>query len=315
LEPNKQWIAVKVIFEAGNPIQMQDWIADIFYSMGLAGLEIEGLDFEATDGWVDEGISMPNHHAVIGYFENDENFESRRLELTSRLSQIENDRNVITHILYEKITETDWLEAWKTFFAPQKISHRIVVTPSWQSYPARQNDIVITIDPGQAFGTGTHPTTMLCVRLLETYLKPGHAVADIGTGSGILLIAAAKLGAGVLTGVDADTTAIAVAQKNLLLNDISPNQFTLQTGHLLEQINGRFDLVVANIFLNPILTLLDTLLPVMSSKAVFICSGFIRKQQGVIADKLERMGLNILATRFIDDWAAMAARRQILDSQ
>jgi ribosomal protein L11 methyltransferase len=123
-------------------------------------------------------------------------------------------------VTYARIDEQDWAEAWKAYFWPEKITDLIVVKPSWREYPAEPQEIVLEIDPGMAFGTGTHPTTSLCIRMIQTHLKPGDAFLDVGTGSGILMIAAAKLGAGTVCGVDNDEVAVTVAEKNLLANHI-----------------------------------------------------------------------------------------------
>ena len=165
------------------------------------------------------------------------------------------------------------------------------------------------IDPGMAFGTGTHPTTRMCIEMIERYLKKGDSVLDVGAGSGILMIAAAKLGAGRLWGVDNDPMAVEIAEKNLVGNRISKDRFSIVCGSLVEKIDASFDLVVANILAEVILDLIDSLIPVLNPGGIFIGSGIVEKKAEQVSEKLLRTGFDILETRSMDGWSAIAARR------
>ena len=160
-----------------------------------------------------------------------------------------------------------------------------------------------------AFGTGTHPTTALCISLLEKYTRPGQRFLDIGTGSGILMVAAAKLGAGQLTGVDNDEVAVAVARQNLALNRVAPECWDLITGNLAADVSGVYDLVTANILSEVILKLLDEIVPVLAPGAVFIGSGIIEENAGKVIAKMERRGLTPIETAVRDQWTAIVGRR------
>jgi len=159
-----------------------------------------------------------------------------------------------------------------------------------------------------AFGTGTHPTTALCVNLIEGYLKRGSSFLDIGTGSGILMISAAKLGAGLICGVDKDTVAVDVAAANLKLNGFDSQSYSLSTGNLLEGIKAKYDFIVANIFTHVILELLDDLHRVLAQDGIFVCSGMFEKNKNLVVAKMKNMGFEILEIREREEWSAIAGR-------
>jgi ribosomal protein L11 methyltransferase len=159
-----------------------------------------------------------------------------------------------------------------------------------------------------AFGTGTHPTTTLCINLIEAYLNKGDSVLDIGTGTGILMITAAKLGAGWVCGVDKDTVAVDVAAANLELNGLDPQSYSLSTGNLLEGIKDKYDFVVANIFTHVILELLDKLHRALTTDGIFVCSGMFEKNKNLVVAKMKNMGFEILEVCVQEEWSAIAGR-------
>jgi ribosomal protein L11 methyltransferase len=210
-------------------------------------------------------------------------------------------------LTYTRVDEADWAEAWKEFFYPEKISPGLVVKPTWRQYDARAGETIIEIDPGMAFGTGTHPTTVLCLRLIEDHLRSEMTFLDVGTGSGILMIAAAKLGARQVTGVDNDPMAVVVARKNLQVNGISSESQTVVKGSLVSGIHGRYDLVAANILAEVIVRLAPDLPAVMAPGGRVICSGIIRSKQDQVAASLEAAGLEIVESRVQEEWVAIVA--------
>lgn len=145
-----------------------------------------------------------------------------------------------------QVDEEDWANEWKNYYKPTKIGQKIVVKPTWEEYEAKDSDLIIELDPGMAFGTGTHETTSMCIRELEKYVKPDSKVFDIGCGSGILAIAAAKLGAKDVLAVDLDEVAVKVAKENIQLNKVEDSVNALH-GNLMEVVNDKADIVVANI--------------------------------------------------------------------
>ncbi|MBC2712968.1 MAG: 50S ribosomal protein L11 methyltransferase, partial [Desulfosarcina sp.] len=223
---------------------------------------------------------------VTGYFSDTKSAADKCKALESALLRLESATGIETRVEYARIDEQDWAEAWKEYFWPEKITDTIVVKPSWREYPAGQDDIILEIDPGMAFGTGTHPTTVLCIRMIQTHLKPGDAFLDVGTGSGILMIAAAKLGAGTICGVDNDEVAVAVAKKNLIANNI--HHFSLSTGNLVDGVSQTFDVVTANILAEVILVLLPDVTAVLRENGVFICSGIITAKKDAVLSGLKK---------------------------
>ena len=161
-----------------------------------------------------------------------------------------------------------------------------------------------------AFGTGTHPTTRLCLGLIEKYLRPGDSFLDIGTGSGILMIAAAKLGASALTGIDTDPMAVAVARKNLVRNGIAGDRISLHTGHLIKDIDHCFGIVVSNILTETILAVLDDLESVLDREGCFIFSGITRQNLHRVLDKIETKGLRAIQISGKEEWVAIAGIRK-----
>ncbi len=302
-----KWIETKVIFSSDNKIQAAELVSQIFHDLGLKGVVIEDPDDEPLEGWGDDAVLRPEHDAVIGFWADNEFSEEKRLILETALRQLRQTTRISTRIVCRMVDDEDWAESWKEYFWPEKISERITVKPTWREYSARPDEIVLEIDPGMAFGTGAHPTTSLCIRMIETFLQPGQSFLDVGTGSGILMIAAAKLGAGSLFGVDVDEVAVDVARDNLQLNCIDPDIFQVVSGNLLDVVTKKFDLVTANILSEVIVLLLDDIKKVMKNKGIFICSGIIEKNRDKILKKLDKVGFDIRRIETRESWVAITA--------
>ncbi len=302
------WIEAKVIFESNEPIMAGDLISNIFYN-----LDIQGVCIEEPDDWpqepIDASFQAGKDHAVSGYFLLDNQTESRRSTLEESLAILERENNIVSKIVYSKIHEEDWAESWKKYFSPEKITDRIVVKPTWRQYSPEKGETIIEIDPGMAFGTGTHPTTSLCIEMIDKYIGSGDTFLDIGTGSGILMIAAAKLGAKEVWGVDNDETAVGIAKENLHLNRINVSEFRVMKGNLVKGIKRRFNIITANILSEVIVVLLDHIKDVMEREGILICSGIIEKNVGIILEKLEQIGLETVETRSKDEWVAIIAKK------
>ena len=264
-----KWIEAKVIFDHQDDAPVADLISNLFYDFGLQGVVVDDPDLEPEADWAEDAFGRPTMHAVIGYFHKDSQADERCKTLEAKLSRLKRQLNFSYRIRYKELDEQDWAHAWKAYFWPQKISAHIVVKPTWRDYQAAGDDIVIELDPGMAFGTGTHPTTALCLSMTEKYLSKGDSFLDVGTGSGILMIAAAKLGAGRLCGVDKDEVAIGIAAENLKLNRVSPQIFHLTTGNLGAQINASYNFIVANIYSHVILELLDDIPRLLTAGGIF----------------------------------------------
>ena len=226
----------------------------------------------------------------------------------SGLERLRERTGIAYRMVCRKIDEQDWAESWKAYFWPQEITPRLVVKPTWREYAPKNGQIVIEIDPGMAFGTGTHPTTALCAQMIETALKPGDRMLDVGTGSGILMIIAARLGASRMLGVDNDEVAVETARKNLLLNQIDPGTFEVVQGNLIDGVTGTFDLVTANILSDVIIRLLNDIPRVLAPGGLFVASGIIEENCGKVLEKMEQAGLTAVETIIREKWAAIRAR-------
>jgi ribosomal protein L11 methyltransferase len=303
-----KWIEAKVIFESSSPELAQDLISMIFYEFGLKGVSLEEPGMNPEEGWGDNAIEQPVHYSVSGFFPAEELPDSRKTDLMEKLSLLEKQNEILSKVLYREMDEEDWAESWKEYFWPEKITDTIVVKPTWREYKSTGRELIIEIDPGMAFGTGTHPTTALCIQMIEKYLKPGDTFLDIGTGSGILMVAAARLGAKPVWGIDNDSLAVKIAEENLVLNNIRKSGFHLVHGNLIDTIDRPFQVITANILSEVILTLLDHVKPVMSADGLLICSGIIEENAQTVITKMQSIGLDVLECREKEKWVAIAAR-------
>lgn len=304
-----KWIEVKVVFENQDRELACDLISDIFYSFGLQGVAVESTVADENADWADGAEKIPDADSVSAYFPKDGRFENSISKIRTELERLAAEPGIATRILFREMDEEDWAESWKEYFWPEKVGKNIVVKPTWRDYMPNPGEIVVEIDPGMAFGTGTHPTTSLCIQLIEKYLHTGDSVLDIGTGSGILLIAAGKLGAGNLQGIDNDPVAVDIARKNLVINHIGPERFTVTTGNLAEKVHQQFDVIIANILTDVILELLDSVPPLLCENGIFICSGIISENREKVTQKMERLGFEIAEVREKEGWAGIAGKK------
>jgi len=307
-----KWIEAKVFFEPDRDGLAADLITDIFMQLGARGVVIDDPDLEPSDAWAEDAVSRPERHAVGAYFPVDSRLKRRSALLEYRLRQLTKSRGIAWQTAYRRIDEQDWAESWKAYFWPQRISERLVIKPTWRDFAAGPRDIVLEIDPGMAFGTGTHPTTALCLRMIEKHLVAGRCLLDVGTGSGILMVAAAKLGAACTVGVDSDLLAVETARRNLLQNRIASDHFALLAGSLAEPFSGRarFDLVVANILSDVILKLLDDVDRLLAPGGLFICSGIIEDHRAAVVAKMGKVGLPLVDSTLQETWVCLVGRQK-----
>jgi ribosomal protein L11 methyltransferase len=302
-----KWIAASVTFDSPDRDLAVDLVADLFYSLDLKGVAVDDPDPDPQQDWGEDAVPPPAHPGVTGYFADTPGASGKCRALEAALARLERTAGITARVTYTRMDEQDWAEAWKEFFWPQKITDTIVVKPSWRDYPAAAGDIVLDIDPGMAFGTGTHATTSLCIRMIQDYLNPGDSFLDVGTGSGILMIAAAKLGAGSVTGVDNDEMAVAVAKQNLEDNGI--HRFDLACANLVDPVSRPYNLVTANILAEVILDLLPDIPVVVKPEGLFICSGIIAAKKEMVLSGLGSTGVEVIDVQEMDAWVAIAARR------
>jgi ribosomal protein L11 methyltransferase len=302
------YIEARVTYDHPDPETAGDLIAGVFFDFDLQGVVVEDPGLEAGEEWAEDAVARPAQHAVLGYLAKDERLDLRCADLEKQIAGMGNRLGLVYRISYRELDEENWAEAWKAFFWPHKIGRQVVVKPSWRDYNATPGEIVIELDPGMAFGTGTHPTTALCVQLIEAHLRKGAAFLDVGTGSGILMAAAGKLGAGMLAGSDRDELAVRIAAENLRRNGIKDGSFHLAQGLLATPFKGPFDMVAANILTHIILELLDDIPRVLKNGGIFICSGIIAENQILVAGKMKAANFEILETLLKEGWVAIAGR-------
>ena len=195
----------------------------------------------------------------------------------------------------------DWSKKWKEKWTVTHVTEKIAVVPSWLEYQPKEDEIIITLDPGCAFGTGTHQTTQLCMKAIEKYLKKGDSIADIGTGSGILAICAKKFGASTAYGCDNDETVIDVCIENAEINGVKDIKFELKTADLLTE---KYDFVCANILHNVLAEIMGDLKNIMKPQAKMVLSGILDEKKPVVLDAIDKHGLKIIETLHQDQWVA-----------
>ncbi len=303
-----EWIEAKVDFDTGQNAAAEELIADVFYRYGVKGVVVDDPDVEPPPGAdvILEDEVRPTVHAVSGYFPATVFDQDQRGQFEAALKALDGPLQMQHRVFYRAVDEEDWAESWKAFFWPEKVSDRIVVKPTWRDYHPTGDELVLEIDPGMAFGTGAHPTTAQCLQLLEIYLKPEDRLLDIGTGSGILMTAAALLGAAAVQGIDNDPVAVTVARQNLALNAVPADRCRVRSGDLLGGIAERYDLVVANILADVIISLLPNVPAVLAPGGIFICSGILHSQQEAVAERAGALGFQLAKTLLREEWVAMA---------
>ncbi|MGC8873672.1 MAG: 50S ribosomal protein L11 methyltransferase [Chloroflexia bacterium] len=205
------------------------------------------------------------------------------------------------------VQEKEWAEAWKAGLGPMHIGRHLVVVPSWQRYCAHRGDVYLRIDPGMAFGTGLHPTTRLCLLALERLVRPGMRVLDLGTGSGILAIAAARLGSTWVLALDIDPVAVSAAVRNVRRNRVA-DRVQVRQGSL-EPGMGPFALITANLLARSLSELADRLANALVSGGYLIGSGILREQGEMVEAAWRAAGLEVVERQAEEDWLALVAKR------
>lgn len=302
---------VKVIFDADNIEIVKNEIINVFYEFGVNGVKIdEPMERNSLDYYKDEKDFIVNDLAITAYFPKNVYSARREQIIKDRFMEVFDKReDVIYNINFYDLADTDYIDNWKKYVFTTKISKRFVVKPTWRDYEREDDELIIELDPGRAFGTGTHPTTYLCVRLMEKYIKEGQSVIDIGTGSGILMVAAEKLGAKEIWGVDIDPDAVEVAQENLDLNGVSRDKTKVLVGNLLNVVeNKTFEVVVANILADVILLLLKDISKVIQKDGILILSGIINDKKNLVIEACKKEGLELLEVIEDKEWVALTVK-------
>ena len=267
-----------------------DAVGAALYAAGCGGFEVR------------ETAQPP---AVAGFLPVDDRLEARLEQLGTALEGLPTFgvMGAGTELTLRYVEEADWATAWKAYFKPIRIGKRLVVTPPWESPELGPHDLPIVVDPGMAFGTGSHPTTQLCLVALEEYVQPGLAVADVGTGSGILAIAAAKLGASLVNANDNDPLAVTIARENAEINGVP-----IAVAETLPP--GPYAVVVANILADVIIGMADQLALWAAPGGTLIASGIIDTRETDVRQAVEAVGFTSKDTRHQGEWVALIFERQ-----
>ncbi|KIY21080.1 MULTISPECIES: 50S ribosomal protein L11 methyltransferase [Mesobacillus] len=216
----------------------------------------------------------------------------------------------LNKVSISEVNEEEWATAWKKYYNPVKISEKFTIVPTWEEYtPVNTDELIIELDPGMAFGTGTHPTTVMCIQALERTVRPGDRVIDVGTGSGVLSIAAAKLGAGKVEALDLDDVAVQVAKLNLKLNKVH-GIASVSQNNLLDGIAEGADIVVANILAEVILRFADDAGRIVKNGGSFIASGIIQQKKEVVKEAIMDAGFEIEEIITMEDWVAIIGKKK-----
>lgn len=248
---------------------------------------------------------------VTGYIEKEDITESI-LEIEQRISELGGfglDAG-LGEVSYSTVNPQDWENEWKKYFKPFRLGDHMVVKPSWETFEEKEGDIIIEIDPGNAFGSGTHETTSMCIEMIEKYMKSTDTVIDVGCGSGILSIAAGLLGAKEVIAVDIDENAVRTAKENLAHNGLEAVS-SVRHGDLVSVISERGDLVVANIIAEIIVMLVDDIDKVLKPNAYFIASGIILSRISMVTDKLRESGFEVLEVIEKGEWAVVVSKKSV----
>lgn len=248
---------------------------------------------------------------VSAYYADDEQLEKRLAEIDEQLALIEEriGKYRFGNTRFRKVSEQDWANEWKQYFHVTHVGKSLVIKPSWEEYAPKEGEHVIEIDPGMAFGTGTHHTTNMMMERLEKVITPDSTVFDVGTGSGILAIAAAMLGAKSVKAVDIDAVAVRVARENVADNGLS-EQIEVREGDLLHGTEGKADVIIANIIADIVIMLLQDIPQKLNDDGVLLASGIIEERMPDVEAAAQAHGLYVDAVDHRGGWVVMQMKKK-----
>ncbi len=306
-------IAIHTTNEAVEPV------SNILHEAGASGVVIEdplelikerenvfGEIYQLNPAdYPDEGVMVKAYMPVTSFLA--ETIEAIRDSINNLSSyDIDLGQNAVS---ISEVHEEEWATAWKKYYHPVKISERFTIVPTWEEYePVSSDELIIELDPGMAFGTGTHPTTVMCIQALERTIQEGDLVVDVGTGSGVLSIASALLGAKHIQALDLDEVAVESAKMNVKLNKVQ-DLVDVSQGNLLDGVDEQADVVVANILAEIIMRFTDDVGKVVKTGGYFIASGIIQPKKEDVKNAIIASGFTIEETIQMEDWVALIAKR------
>ncbi|MDH3453664.1 MAG: 50S ribosomal protein L11 methyltransferase [Desulfuromonadales bacterium] len=301
-----KWLEMRI----NVPDQAVDLVSQALMELGCTGITAAE---KALDTFVVPSFeSLANDPVLRAYFIYPESVEDLCLSIRQALSGLEAiyPELVNTRLDYRELADHDWASDWQQHFPPFKVGKRLVIHPSWIDWPATGNEAVLTLDPGQAFGTGTHATTGLCLEALSDHFEttcPPQRVLDVGTGSGILAMAAAALGAKAVVACDIDSDSCQVAAENVRKNRLS-RQISI-TDSPLDEIPGQYDLVLANILAGENIRLAAPLVQRLAPQGRLVLSGILIEQEQQVIAGFAAFPLTLLSTSHRDEWTCIVYQR------
>lgn len=295
-------------------------ISNILHEAGASGVVIED-PFELIkeredqfgeiyalnpDDYPDEGVIIKAYLPVNSFL--GETVEEIKESINNLiLHNIDVGKNTVT---ISEVNEEEWATAWKKYYHPVKISEKFTIVPTWEEYsPVHSDELIVELDPGMAFGTGTHPTTVMCVQALERTIQRGDQVIDVGTGSGVLSIAAALLGAEKVQALDLDEVAVNSARINVKLNKVH-DRVTVAQNNLLDGLTEQADVIVANILAEVILRFTEAAANLVKKDGYFITSGIILPKKQEVKDAVVKAGFAVEEILQMEDWVAFICRKK-----
>ena len=309
-----KWVEVRI----NTTTEAEEIVCSIMYDLGVTGLAIEDpndiLAFQQTEeNWdfIDPDLINQDYEGVTikAYFPDSEDITDKLDMVRDRIERIplRETGKSLGQVTVSEVYEKDWSETWKKYYKPVRIGKRIVIKPTWEEYEKEDEDIVIELDPGMAFGTGTHETTILCIEALEKYMNEGALVYDVGCGSGILSVVAARLGARKVIGIDIDELCVKVSKENISINGVE-DLVEVRKGNLLDSVNEKADIIVSNIIAEVIINMVPDLKAYINDDGIFIASGIITEKLSSVMDALRNNGFNIVEEKIMNDWAVVIAK-------
>ena len=290
----------------------------MLHEAGLSGLIIEDpLDLiKARDSqfgeiyelnpndYPEEGVRIKAYLPVNSYLK--DSIAEIREEINKLTDYHDMGKNEIT---LSEVHEEDWATAWKKYYKPLQVTDNITIKPIWETYePKRDSEIIIEMDPGMAFGTGTHPTTVLSIQALEKYAEPSNVVIDVGSGSGVLSIAAAKLGAEKVYAYDLDEVAVKSSKSNIAMNELT-DKISVKQNNLLRNVDLQAEVIVSNILAEIIVKFVDDAWKNLKNKGFFITSGIIETKKETVLEQLKHQGFEIIEVNELEEWISIVAMK------
>lgn len=309
------WIEVKI----NTTSEASDAVSQMLMSIGSGGVVIEDpfdIKKEAKKAgsldYIDENLlnTADDNVVVKAYFSADRNRSELVHIISEKINFISKFLNTGKgNVAISEVNDEDWANNWKKHYKPFHISERVVIKPSWESYNAKRDEVVIEIDPGMAFGTGTHDTTKMCAVFIEKYLNKNDLVLDIGCGTGILSIISAKLGAKKVKAIDIESTAVKVAKENCILNNVN-HIVDIYQGTLADFDFSKSNIIVANIIADVIIDISEIVPNYIKEGGFFIASGIIKEREKEVVNKYLGLGYSVNAKIESGEWVAIAFRCQ-----